>query len=53
MRASDPKILFFHPPFYFMFKFGPFPLSAQHMGAAMYSLEHIAQTHIGTKMLFY
>lgn len=51
MRASDPKILPFHPPFYFMFKFGLFPLSAQHLGAVMDSLEHTPYTHMGTKML--
>lgn len=53
MRASDPKTLFFHSPFYFMFNFGPFPLSAQHLGAVIHSLERIPYTCIGAKMLFY
>lgn len=34
-----------------MFKFGPFPLAAQHLGAVTYSLEHVPWTHVGTKIL--
>lgn len=54
MRANDPKILLFYPPFLLLCSSpDPLPWSAQHLGAVMYSPEHIPSILTGTRMLFH